>query len=145
MAVFATDSQRVSNLVKHEYEPSLDYCRKVLTFTGTTAFGLGTVLGKVTSTGAYVEAVETANDGSKAPAAVVLEDKEQAEKLFKAVKGLAAEDFQAVVEVVKALTAKVDANGFFTETGAKTADITKAAGDPVAEALKARLQKYNQE
>ena len=75
MAVFATDSQRVSNLVKHEYEPSLDYCRKVLTFTGTTAFGLGTVLGKVTSTGAYVEAVETANDGSKAPAAVVLEDK----------------------------------------------------------------------
>ena len=74
-----------------------------------------------------------------------VEDKEQAEKLFKAVKGLEAEDFQAVVEVVKALTAKVDANGFFTETGAKTADITKAAGDPVAEALKARLQKSNQE
>ena len=75
MAVIAQDSQRISNLVKHEYEPSLDYCRKVLTFTGTTAFGLGTVLGKVTSTGAYVEAVETAIDGSKAPAAVVLEDK----------------------------------------------------------------------
>lgn len=75
MAVIAQDSQRISNLVKHEYEPSLDYCRKVLTFTGTTAFGLGTVLGKVTLTGAYVEAVETANDGSKAPVAVVLEDK----------------------------------------------------------------------
>lgn len=74
-----------------------------------------------------------------------VEDKEQAEKLFKAVKGLEAEDFQAVVEVVKSLSAKVDANGFFTETGAKTADITKAAGDPVATALQARLQKSNQE
>ena len=51
-----------------------------------------------------------------------VEDKEQAEKLFKAVKGLEAEDFQAVVEVVKALSAKVDANGFFVETGAKTGE-----------------------
>lgn len=73
--LIATDTKRHSALVKHEYEPSLAYCRKALTFTGTTAFGLGTVLGKVTSTGAYVEAKETANDGSKTPVAVVLEDK----------------------------------------------------------------------
>ena len=88
-----------------------------------------------------LEAVEKARNADLVAA---VEDKEQAEKLFKAVKGLEAEDFQAVVEVVKALTAKVDANGFFTETGAKTADITKAAGDPVAEALKERLQQANQ-
>ena len=89
-----------------------------------------------------LEAVEKARNADLVAA---VEDKEQAEKLFKAVKGLEAEDFQAVVEVVKALSAKVDANGFFVETGAKAADITKAAGDPVAEALKARLQKSNQE
>ena len=89
-----------------------------------------------------LEAVEKARNADLVAA---VEDKEQAEKLFKAVKGLEAEDFQAVVEVVKALSAKVDANGFFTETGTKTADITKAAGDPVADALKARLQKSNQE
>ena len=91
------------------------------------------------------EKQEQVEKARNADLVAAVEDKEQAEKLFKAVKGLEAEDFQAVVEVVKALTAKVDANGFFTETGAKTADITKAAGDPVAEALKARLQKSNQE
>ena len=89
------------------------------------------------------EKQEQVEKARNADLVAAVEDKEQAEKLFKAVKGLEAEDFQAVVEVVKALTAKVDANGFFTETGAKTADITKAAGDPVAEALKARLQKSN--
>jgi len=67
-----------------------------------------------------------------------VEDKEQAEKLFKAVKGLEAEDFQAVVEVVKALTAKVDANGFFVETGAKTGEQVQKS------ALQAILaEKYN--
>ena len=91
------------------------------------------------------EKQEQVEKARNADLVAAVEDKEQAEKLFKAVKGLEAEDFQAVVEVVKALSAKVDANGFFVETGTKTTDITKAAGDPVAEALKARLQKSNQE
>ena len=73
--LIATDTPRLSALVKHEYEPSTGFCRQALTFTGTTAFCLGTVLGKVAATGAYVEAKETANDGSKTPVAVVLEDK----------------------------------------------------------------------
>ena len=70
--LIATDNPRFSALVKHEYEPSLAYCRKALTFTGTTAFGLGTVLGKVTAGGKYKIAVQTAADGSQVADAIVL-------------------------------------------------------------------------
>lgn len=39
--------------------------------TGTPTYVVGTVLGKVTATGKYKIAVETAVDGSKVPAAIV--------------------------------------------------------------------------
>lgn len=63
----------------------------------------------------------------------------EAEKLFKAVGELSPEGFQAVVEVVKALTAKVDSNGFFTEKG------SPVEGEQVQKsALRAQLEnKYN--
>ena len=76
MSIIATDTQRLSNLVKHEYEPSLGFCREALTFKAAAdaKYAMGTVLGKVTATGEYVEAQETAADGSKVPVAVVIED-----------------------------------------------------------------------
>ena len=75
--LIATDTPRLSNLVKHEYEPSLGFCRAVVTVNeaAATTYQVGTVLGKVTATGKYVVAKETAVDGSKVPAAVVIEDK----------------------------------------------------------------------
>jgi len=77
MPIFATDTPRLSNLVKYEYEPSLGFCRAAVTVNeaAATTYQVGTVLGKVTATGKYVVAKETAVDGSKVPAAVVIEDK----------------------------------------------------------------------
>ncbi len=75
------------------------------------------------------------------------EAEDEAEKLFKAVGELEEEQFQAVVEVVKALNKKVDESDLFKETGVKSknTDVTKSANaDPVADALVARLQKANQ-
>lgn len=77
MPIIATDTPRLSNLVKHEYEPSLGFCRAVVTVNeaAATTYQVGTVLGKVTASGKYVVAKETAVDGSEVPAAVVIEDK----------------------------------------------------------------------
>ena len=89
----ATDTKRLSALVKHEYEPSLGFCRAVVTVNeaAATDYVIGTVLGKVTATGKYVVAKETATDGSKVPAAVVLENKSIAAatdtKVLAAVRG----------------------------------------------------------
>lgn len=77
MPIIATDTFRYSHLIKHEYEPSIGFCREAVTVNEAAAktYAVGTVLGKVTSTGKFVEAKETATDGSKVPAALVLEDK----------------------------------------------------------------------
>ena len=77
MPIIAQDKQRFSNVVKHEYEPTLAFCRAVVTVNeaAATDYAVGTVLGKITASGKYVVAKETAVDGSKVPAAVVLEDK----------------------------------------------------------------------
>ena len=77
MPLIAQDKPRFSNVVKHEYEPTLAFCRAVVTVNeaAVTDYAIGTVLGKITASGKYVVAKETATDGSKVPAAVVLEDK----------------------------------------------------------------------
>ena len=77
MPIIATDTLRYSHLVKHEYEPSLNFCRESVTANEAAAktYAVGTVLGKITATGKYVVAKETAVDGSKVPAALVVEDK----------------------------------------------------------------------
>jgi hypothetical protein len=64
--LIATDTQRFSNLVKHEYEPSTGYCREVVTYNGAAkTFAIGAL---VTATGT-VPADDTEIFG------IVLEDK----------------------------------------------------------------------
>ena len=93
MPIIAQDTKRLSALVKHEYEPSLGFCRAVVTVNEAAAsdYVIGTVLGKITASGKYVVAKETATDGSKVPAAVVFENKSIAAatdtKVLAAVRG----------------------------------------------------------
>lgn len=76
MALIAQDSTRLSNLVKREFQPETAYCREAVTFNGLAGnLKIGTVLGKVTATGKYKVAVETATDGSKVVAGILMEDK----------------------------------------------------------------------
>ncbi len=74
MTVVATDTQRVSNWLKYEEEPSLGLCHEVVTINeaAETALVTGTVLGKVTAGGKYKVAVETAVDGSKVADAIYI-------------------------------------------------------------------------
>lgn len=76
MPIVQTDTARISNLVKHELWPETGFCRKEVIVNEATAktYAVGTVLGKVTATGKYKIAVETAVDGSKVPAALVIKD-----------------------------------------------------------------------
>lgn len=65
-----------------------------------------------------------------------IETEAEAEKLFKAVSELPEESFQAVVEVVKGLTTKLDASALFTEQG------SPAEGEHLQKsALRAQLEK----
>lgn len=74
--LLATENFRLSNTLKHEYEPSIAYCRAVAVINDAAAdLKIGTVLGVVTATGKYKVSVQTAVDGSEAPAAVLIEDK----------------------------------------------------------------------
>ena len=92
------------------------------------------------------EAVEKARE-AEVVAAVV--DVDASAKLFKAVKDLDAEAFKDVVDVVKALTAKVDESEMFKEKGSKESGekVSKAASqaNPVAAALQARLAAAQQQ
>ena len=76
MTVIAQDTSRFSNLVKHELWPETGYCRKEVTVNeaAVKTYAVGTVLGKVTASGKYKIAVETAVDGSKVAAALVIAD-----------------------------------------------------------------------
>jgi hypothetical protein len=77
MTVIATDTARFSNLVKQEFWQATGFCRKEVVVHEASAkktYAVGTVLGKVTATGKYKVAVETATDGSKVAAAVVISD-----------------------------------------------------------------------
>jgi hypothetical protein len=75
--IFASDTFRLSHLVKQEFWDQFGWCRKQVTINESAdkTYGVGTVLGKVTATGKYKIAVESAVDGSNVPAALVLEDK----------------------------------------------------------------------
>ena len=71
--IIATDTARYSDVVKHEYEPSLAFTRELVVVNDTAkTLTLGMLLGKVTATGKYKESVQTATDGSEAPVAVVV-------------------------------------------------------------------------
>lgn len=67
MALVATEAKPLSNFVKHEY-PYKNLTREQVTVTvgaGDT-LKVGASLGKITATGKYIVAVETAVDGSEA-------------------------------------------------------------------------------
>lgn len=71
--IIAQDTPRYSDVVKHEYEPSLAFTRELVVVNDTAkTLTLGMLLGKVTATGKYKESVQTAVDGSEAPVAVVV-------------------------------------------------------------------------
>lgn len=74
--LIATDTQRFSNVVKHEYDPSTKYCRETVTVNEAAAktYTVGTALGKVTATGKYKISVQSASDGSQNPVAIVVDD-----------------------------------------------------------------------
>lgn len=76
MPIIATDTFRLSHLVKKELWPEQGYTRAVVTVNEAAAktYAVGTVLGKVTASGKYKIAVETAVDGSKAADAIVVGD-----------------------------------------------------------------------
>ena len=74
MAIVGIDTQRLSNWLKYEEEPSLGLCHEVVTINeaAATALVTGAVLGKVTADGKYKVAVETAIDGSKVADAIYI-------------------------------------------------------------------------
>ena len=76
MPIIATDTYKSSHLVKKELWPEFGYTRAVVTVNEATAksYTVGTVLGKVTASGKYKIAVQTASDGSQTADAVVLAD-----------------------------------------------------------------------
>lgn len=78
MPTIATDTFRLSHLVKKELWPEKGFCRLEVTVNEATAktYAVGTVLGKVTADGKYKIAVQTAVDGSAVAAAIVLDDHE---------------------------------------------------------------------
>ena len=74
MALIAQEAHRYSNLVKEELWHEKGYCTKqVIVNDASGTLALGTVLGMVTADGKFKRAVETAVDGSKAAAAIVVE------------------------------------------------------------------------
>ena len=74
MTLIATDTARQSNLIKQELWPATGFCRKEVTVNEVAAksYVVGTVLGKVTASGKYKIAVQTAVDGSAVAAALVI-------------------------------------------------------------------------
>ena len=53
MPLIAQDTQRFSNVIKHEYDPSTKYCRETVTVNEAAAktYTVGMVLCKATDTG----------------------------------------------------------------------------------------------
>lgn len=72
MTLIATEAKPISAFVTHEY-PYQNLARKEVIFTATEGQVLkaGQILGKITATGKYVVAVETAVDGSNAFGGIV--------------------------------------------------------------------------
>ena len=66
MTVVATDSARLSNLVKHEYEPGLGFCREKVTAyeAALTTYKVGTVLGRYLVDGSATSAANAGNTGT---------------------------------------------------------------------------------
>jgi hypothetical protein len=76
MPLIATDTPRLSNVVKQELWPEAGYNRAVVTVNDAAQTLVpGTVVGKVTATGKYKVSVQTATDGSETADGIVMEEK----------------------------------------------------------------------
>lgn len=65
MTVIATDTYRLSNLVKHEYKKELNWCRDaVIVNDAASTYAVGTVLGKVITSGTATAAANAGNTGT---------------------------------------------------------------------------------
>jgi hypothetical protein len=74
MTVISTENNRYSQVVKDEYRPETAYCRDlVIVNDAAQTLVVGTLLGKVTSTGFYKVVKQGASDGSQNATAVVLD------------------------------------------------------------------------
>lgn len=60
MTVIATDAQRISNVVKHEHDPSTAYCREVVSVAVVSGMKVGAVLDNAANA-ALVTVANTAN------------------------------------------------------------------------------------
>ena len=76
MTLIATDTMRLSNMLKRELWSEQGYCRLAVTVNEAAAidYKIGHVLGKVTSSSKYVEYDESLSNGAEAVAAIVLEN-----------------------------------------------------------------------
>lgn len=73
MSVISTEQHVKGNVVKQELWADLGYCRETVTVNDTAGtLAIGTVLGKVTATGKYKRAVQSAVDGSEVADAIVI-------------------------------------------------------------------------
>lgn len=74
MTVLFTDTNRISNLVKHEHWPETGFCRKSVTAFEATAktYAVGTVLGKVIADGTATAAADAGNTGDGAMGAITV-------------------------------------------------------------------------
>lgn len=65
MSVIATDTYRLSNLVKHEYKKELNWCRDaVIVNDAASTYAVGTVLGKTITSGTASAAANAGNTGN---------------------------------------------------------------------------------
>lgn len=72
MSVISTDYSRYSNLVKASDSDRTELFHELITVNegSQSSYVVGTALGKVTATGKYKIAVQSANDGSQNPVAI---------------------------------------------------------------------------
>ena len=71
--LISTETNVKGNVVKQELWADMAYCRTGVTINDTAGtLAVGTVLGKVTATGKYLRAVQSAVDGSAVAAAIVI-------------------------------------------------------------------------
>lgn len=77
MSLVATRKPLLGNVVKLEYAREHGFCREVVEVLvdSDTDLSIGSVLGKVTSTGQYAPRDPDATDGSEVAAAIVVENK----------------------------------------------------------------------
>jgi len=76
MALIATDTPRLSNMLKRELYSEQGYCRLAVVVNEASAikYKIGQVVGKITATSKYVQYDEALSNGAEDVAGIVLQD-----------------------------------------------------------------------